>query len=193
MSDDRERRRAQLREIMDDAVENVRQRPPARRGPFVVPNEDLPKDQNGEAVMSDEALVDETAAWLLALWEESGDPAGYIDWARGLLMSSPRDEPHSGDCTDVPMTCNRCLTDDCRGQAATLLAAIRPAIERAALERAAVVAEGDADWSAFGKTNIEPWDTGPDAIRDYRLGIATGRAIAARIRSLIPKEEGKDG
>lgn len=54
---------------------------------------------------------------------------------------------------------------------------------RKGLGEAAGIAELDADWSAFGKKNIEPWDTGPDAVRDYRLGIVAGRAIAAAIRA----------
>ncbi|HEV7319443.1 MAG TPA: hypothetical protein VGO04_12645 [Ensifer sp.] len=52
-----------------------------------------------------------------------------------------------------------------------------------AFREAAAVAELDADWSAFGKKNLEPWDTGPDTVRDYRLGIVAGRAIAAAIRA----------
>lgn len=62
-------------------------------------------------------------------------------------------------------------------------------IERALLgerlaerERCAKVAERDVDWAAFGKRDIEQWDGGPDAVRDYRIGIAAGRAIAAAIR-----------
>ncbi|MGF6157824.1 hypothetical protein M2267_003083 [Ensifer sp. KUDG1] len=54
---------------------------------------------------------------------------------------------------------------------------------RKGLSEAAGIAELDADWSAFGKKDIEPWDTGPDAVRDYRLGIVAGRAIAAAIRA----------
>ncbi len=54
---------------------------------------------------------------------------------------------------------------------------------KAAFIEAAAIAELDADWSAFGKRDIEPWDTGPDAVRDYRLGIVAGRAIAAAIRA----------
>lgn len=54
----------------------------------------------------------------------------------------------------------------------------------AVLEEAAEVAERDADWSAFGRGNIEQWQGGPDGARDYRLGIAAGRAIAAAIRKL---------
>ncbi|MBT0778028.1 hypothetical protein [Paracoccus sp. pheM1] len=53
-------------------------------------------------------------------------------------------------------------------------------------DAAASIAESDTDWSAFRKANIEPWDTGPDAIRDYRLGIATGGVIAAQIRRMEP-------
>lgn len=49
-------------------------------------------------------------------------------------------------------------------------------------ERCASLAERDVDWSAFGKNAIEQWDGGPDAVRDYRIGIATGRTIAAAIR-----------
>lgn len=51
-------------------------------------------------------------------------------------------------------------------------------------EAAAQIAERDCDWSAFGKSGIPEWDGGPDGIRDYRLGIRVGRAIAAAIRSL---------
>ena len=53
-------------------------------------------------------------------------------------------------------------------------------------DAAASIAESDTDWSAFRRDDIEPWDTGPDAIRDYRLGIATGGVIAAQIRRLEP-------
>lgn len=57
-----------------------------------------------------------------------------------------------------------------------------------ALEEAAQVAERDVDWSAFGKAAIEPWEKGQDSLRDYRLGIVSGRAIAAAIRSLGEKK-----
>jgi hypothetical protein len=53
-----------------------------------------------------------------------------------------------------------------------------------ALEDAARAAERDCDWTAFGKAGIEEWDGGPDGVRDYRLGIRAGRAIAAAIRAL---------
>lgn len=55
---------------------------------------------------------------------------------------------------------------------------------RALKELRAKVAERDCDWLAFGKAGIEQWDGGPDAIRDYRLGIRAGRSIAAAIRAL---------
>lgn len=57
-----------------------------------------------------------------------------------------------------------------------------------ALEEAAQVAERDVDWAAFGKRDIQPWENGNDSVRDYRLGIATGRAIAASIRALQSEE-----
>ncbi|NSZ57823.1 hypothetical protein FY145_07235 [Agrobacterium tumefaciens] len=57
-----------------------------------------------------------------------------------------------------------------------------------ALEESAQVAERDVDWSAFGKRDIQPWENGNDSVRDYRLGIATGRAIAASIRALQSEE-----
>lgn len=50
-------------------------------------------------------------------------------------------------------------------------------------ERCAKVAERDADWSKFGKRDVFQWEDGPDGARDYRLGIAAGRSIAAAIRS----------
>lgn len=53
-------------------------------------------------------------------------------------------------------------------------------------ESAAQIAELDCDWSAFGKSSLPEWDGGPDGVRDYRIGIATGRAIAAAIRALPP-------
>jgi hypothetical protein len=56
------------------------------------------------------------------------------------------------------------------------------------LEEAAKVAERDVDWSLFGKRDIPQWDGGPDGIRDYRIGIAAGRAIAAEIRALKSSE-----
>ena len=51
-------------------------------------------------------------------------------------------------------------------------------------EAAAQIAELDCDWSAFGKSSLPEWDGGPDGVRDYRIGIATGRAIAAAIRAI---------
>jgi hypothetical protein len=54
----------------------------------------------------------------------------------------------------------------------------------AALEEAAKVAERDVDWAGFGKRDIEQWDGGPDAVRDYRLGIVAARSVAASIRAL---------
>lgn len=62
-----------------------------------------------------------------------------------------------------------------------------------ALEEAARVAERDVDWACFGKKGIEQWDGGPDAVRDYRLGIVAGRSIAATIRALAQKAmEGRE-
>jgi len=63
---------------------------------------------------------------------------------------------------------------------------IPEAVARAILaerERCAKVAERDADWSKFGKRDVFQWEDGPDGARDYRLGIAAGRSIAAAIRS----------
>lgn len=58
--------------------------------------------------------------------------------------------------------------------------------ERAGREAAARVAEMDCDWVGFGKAGLEQWDGGPDVVRDYRLGIRAGRAIAAAIRQGAP-------
>lgn len=43
-------RREQLWSIMEDAAENVLQRPQSRRGPYVIPDNDLkiPKQVNGQ-------------------------------------------------------------------------------------------------------------------------------------------------
>ncbi|MFD1944691.1 hypothetical protein [Paradevosia shaoguanensis] len=63
---------------------------------------------------------------------------------------------------------------------------IPEAVSRAILaerERCAKVAERDADWSKFGERDVSQWEDGPDGARDYRLGIAAGRSIAAAIRS----------
>ncbi len=54
---------------------------------------------------------------------------------------------------------------------------------------AARVAERDADWSKFGKGSVQPWENGPDDARDYRIGIAAARSIAAAIRALLPETE----
>ncbi len=51
-------------------------------------------------------------------------------------------------------------------------------------EAAAKVAERDVDWTTFSKRGLEQWDSGPDAGRDYRLGIRIGTVIAAAIRAL---------
>jgi hypothetical protein len=73
-----------------------------------------------------------------------------------------------------------CTCMDCEDAVAeSLLAA-----EQRGAERAAQVAERDVDWSRFGKGEIhEAWEGGPDAARDYRIGIVAGRAIAAAIRN----------
>lgn len=56
---------------------------------------------------------------------------------------------------------------------------------QAAIEEAARVAERDVDWTGFAARRIdEQWEMGPDGARDYRVGIAAGRAIAAAIRAL---------
>lgn len=57
-----------------------------------------------------------------------------------------------------------------------------------ALEEAARLAERDVDWSSFGKRGLQPWEGGVDDVRDYRLGIVAGRAIAAAIRALATKD-----
>ena len=69
-----------------------------------------------------------------------------------------------------------------------LLSEAEKEIRAKTLEDAAAVAERDVDWSAFGKRDIQPWENGNDSVRDYRLGIATGRAIAASIRALQSEE-----
>ena len=56
------------------------------------------------------------------------------------------------------------------------------------IELCAETAALDVDWASFGKREIEQWDGGPDAVRDYRLGIAAGRSIATAIRALIPTQ-----
>ena len=63
--------------------------------------------------------------------------------------------------------------------------------EADALEKAAGIAEQDTDWTGFRKQGFDQhqWEGGPDGIRDYRLGIATGATIAAAIRSLKPKAD----
>lgn len=53
-----------------------------------------------------------------------------------------------------------------------------------AIEQAAKIAEIDADWTAFGKPKTFQFKDGPDAVREYRLGLVAGRAIAAQIRRL---------
>ena len=67
------------------------------------------------------------------------------------------------------------------------IAAIR-AVTPLLIEQCAEVAGRDVDWVRFGTGAIEQWDGGPDAVRDYRLGIAAGRAIAAAIRALAAEE-----
>ena len=71
-----------------------------------------------------------------------------------------------------------------RSLARAAIRALAPLI----IERCAEVAGRDVDWVRFGTGAIEQWDGGPDAVRDYRLGIAAGRAIAVAIRALIQKE-----
>lgn len=61
----------------------------------------------------------------------------------------------------------------------------------AALERAAQTAEIDADWTRFGKPNTFQFEDGVDPIREYRIGIAVGRAIAGQIR-LLKRSPPKD-
>lgn len=61
-----------------------------------------------------------------------------------------------------------------------------------ALEEAALIAERDTDWSRFGKKDVGQWEGGPDGARDYRIGIASGRAIAAAVRSAIEEEGARD-
>jgi hypothetical protein len=53
-----------------------------------------------------------------------------------------------------------------------------------ALEQAAVLAESDVDWTRFGKPETYQFEDGPDSIREYRIGIAAGRAIAVNIRRM---------
>ena len=65
-------------------------------------------------------------------------------------------------------------------------AALRSAFRRgeaSGMRKAAEVAALDADWTRFGKPATEPFENGPDEIREYRLGITTGRSIAAAIRA----------
>jgi hypothetical protein len=71
------------------------------------------------------------------------------------------------------------------GYLADWIKAIEAAITEALAaqrERDAGIAERDVDWTRFGKTHLPQWENGADDIRDYRLGIAAGRAIAAAIR-----------
>ncbi len=63
------------------------------------------------------------------------------------------------------------------------------AVRRAVIEECTQLAERDVDWSRFGKAGVGQWDGGPDDVRDYRIGIATGRTIAAAIRALNPSEQ----
>lgn len=70
-----------------------------------------------------------------------------------------------------------------RGWVRNGLTAVCPLMVAAEREACALVAERDTDWTAFGNQNVQPWENGFDSIRDYRLGISTGRTIAAAIRS----------
>ena len=74
--------------------------------------------------------------------------------------------------------------DDAERSARAAICAVSPLL----IEQCAEVAGRDVDWVRFGTGAIEQWDGGPDAVRDYRLGIAAGRAIAVAIRALIQKE-----
>ena len=74
--------------------------------------------------------------------------------------------------------------DDAERSARAAIRAVSPLL----IEQCAEVAGRDVDWVRFGTGAIEQWDGGPDAVRDYRLGIAAGRAIAAAIRALAAEE-----
>ena len=92
--------------------------------------------------------------------------------------------------TDVPRTDKAVVFDEAADRCVEIVLALITPDAQAALdrvvaaerERCARVAENDVDWSRFGKRDLEPWETGMDGIRDYRLGIVAARAIAAAIR-----------
>ena len=86
-------------------------------------------------------------------------------------------------CAEIPAD-YRLPCEDAERSARAAIAYLLPLI----IERCAEVAGRDVDWVRFGTGAIEQWDGGPDAVRDYRLGIAAGRAIAVAIRALIQKE-----
>jgi len=88
--------------------------------------------------------------------------------------------------------CCKYKTAPCPHAAAAARAAISNLLPQI-IELCAETAALDVDWASFGKREIEQWDGGPDAVRDYRLGIAAGRSIATAIRALIPTQGADHG
>jgi hypothetical protein len=60
------------------------------------------------------------ACWLAA------DADGSLEWAQRILRES-RDAEHCGDCTKIPMTCNRCVADQAFEMSDAMLAALAAA------------------------------------------------------------------
>lgn len=126
--------------------------------------------------------------WMDRYPSEIGDEMSTIEneaWVEAVALATLNDLRVSGGwppLIEIPEGFQD--ADEWRAQARAAIRALAPLI----IERCAEVAGRDVDWVRFGTGAIEQWDGGPDAVRDYRLGIAAGRAIAVAIRALIQKE-----
>jgi len=125
------------------------------------------------------------------IYEVANQLGGYVSSATpkhlaAFLLREADEASKLADAIAALRRENQELRADCQRKDELLTAAVDDYNEARslAIEECAKVAERDADWSAFGKAGFEPWENGPDSVRDYRIGISSGRAIAASIRAL---------
>ena len=113
-----------------------------------------------------------------AAYEYEGPPDSFaksIPWATRLYDTSV-DAEHCGDCTTVPMTCNRCVIDEWRATATAFIVelakarlAIVPTKATKAMITAAwpyMVAPGDATVRAAWGAQLAAWSRHGNAGKD---------------------------
>ena len=126
---------------------------------------------------------EQTARWLEANWE----PLHVHEKMRALIRERDEARAAYNDLVSMEKRAGTQLAD----MAMFEIAEAEQRGYQRGVRDAAEIAGRDVDWTKFGTKDLQPWETGPDSLRDYRLGIAVGRSISAAILALLEKPKDK--